>query len=154
MRRRPTTSPEVVAIHEAAHAVVARVLGLRGGRAYLLDDGTGLAHVTPPDPSSIRGVRKWLAVSMAGAAAERLLLGITGPNGDITDKQGQLDAAERLGLLDQLDGLQAWAERLVTRHAETIRTVASELLQDGELGGRTIDRLVTEQRLGWCGDRP
>jgi hypothetical protein len=62
------------AIHEAAHAVIGRVLGLPCGRAWLNEDGSGAAD-SGIEPLRTRAqVGDCLVVGVAGAIAEQLLL--------------------------------------------------------------------------------
>ena len=65
---------EVAAVQEAVHAMIGRVLRLRCGPVTLMDNGSGFARVYQPSIKVYRN-RRWLAMSMAGEAAERLLLG-------------------------------------------------------------------------------
>jgi hypothetical protein len=62
-----------VAIHEAAHAVVGRVLGLNCGGAEIQEGGRGYTMVFAPDACA---TRNWIAMSMAAGLAERMLLGL------------------------------------------------------------------------------
>jgi ATP-dependent Zn protease len=121
----------VIALHEAGHAVISRVLQLPSGaatidgapRAYLQDDH-GLAS---------------LLTAMAGSAAERELVGVAGG----TD--GDRPKVERLLAALNLDSDTAWlvTRQLVELHRERIAAVAEALLQHGSLSGAQIDALLT-----------
>jgi ATP-dependent Zn protease len=121
-----------VAIHEAGHAVISRVLQLPSGRAtidgkpgaYLTDDG-GLAS---------------LLTALAGSAAEVELLGLASVGGVTGDRP------KILRLLDTLhiDCDSAWlvTRQLVRANEAAIRSVADALLQHGTLAGPQIDALM------------
>jgi hypothetical protein len=120
----------VISIHEAAHSVVGRMLGLHCGaativgapRAYLRDD-----HNLPS-----------LLTAMAGAAAEREMFGVAGgTDGDRPKIMRLLDALD-------LDSDTCWrvTRLLVELHHDRIVAVAEALRQHGELSGEEIDAIV------------
>ena len=124
-----------VAIHEAGHAVLARALGLRSGRATLRDhDGGARAYFIPGD--SIDGV---LAV-LGGRAASLELLGVADEFGLLmADKFVQREPWYARIVRRQLI---AQARDLVRKHRDAVERVADALLDRGTLTGREIDRLV------------
>jgi len=93
------TSKQEIAVaaclHEAGHAVVGRVLGLVCGEVTLATpDGLGHAHVEPRWRWREReyGAPKQLAEAFAvalyaGAESERVILGISEPDGDGVDQE-------------------------------------------------------------------
>jgi ATP-dependent Zn protease len=134
-----------VAYHEAGHAVLARVLGLRSGRATLRDhDGRARAYLNPGD--SIDGV---LAV-LGGRAATEELLGYADDFGCSTDDRRALALLMAPGIIEREPWyakivrrqLTAQARDLVRRHRGAIERVAHALLARGTLTGAEIDRLA------------
>jgi hypothetical protein len=126
----------VISIHEAGHAVISRVLRLPSGaatiddapRAYLQDDH-GLAS---------------LLTAMAGAAAEREMLGVAG--GTDGDRPKVLQLLDALGV----DSDTRWliTRQLVELHRARIAAVAQALLQRGLLSGAEIDQIVWPSAAG------
>ena len=102
----------VAAVHEAGHATVSRLLGLRSGSARIADGGGGWAWVW--DDSSIASL-----ITAAGAAAEAELLGAVAPGGIESDNAGVMRLCDELGVDLQL----AWNEA-----CRLVRTNLSSLL--------------------------
>jgi hypothetical protein len=150
IRRRARALP----IHEAGHAIVARVLGVPAGRATIESSGrgAGFAEVAEPDEC----LRVWAAqgkrrpsyfaidaavlISMAGAISERHCLGQdTGGHGiDLAD-------IDRYLPIDPGDLHKGRLERmtwmLVRRHRSRIELLASMLKACKTLSGAEIDRI-------------
>jgi hypothetical protein len=153
-----------IAIHEAGHAVVARVLGLRGGTATLVpdelsgQDGHNTTIVPDPwetiEPDGSPSARPpWLTFRvrilslMAGAEAERELLGSM----DIEDGSDRAEIA-RLAAAPESELWDCFAEyeprmrmqtrRIVRRYRSTIEDVATALLEQTTLSSEDIDGLV------------
>jgi ATP-dependent Zn protease len=128
-----TLERNAIAAHEAGHAVISRVLQLPSGKATIdgkpgayLQDDHGLAS---------------LLTAMAGSAAERELVGVTGGmDGDWPKVMRLLDA---LGV----DSDTCWTitRQLVELHRDRIAAVAQALLQHGELSGAEIDAIVERE---------
>jgi hypothetical protein len=92
-----------VAIHEAGHSVIARVLGLRAGGAALCDhDGVARAYFA--DDGSIENV---LAVLACRAATEVLL-------GYASDSGCSVDDSQALALLEA-GGREPWYAKVARR---------------------------------------
>jgi hypothetical protein len=153
-----------VAIHEAGHAVVARVLGLRGGTATLVPDAasdqSGHANATIADPwqtiepdGSPSTRPAWLTIRvriltlMAGAEAERELAGSM----NIEDGGDRVEIA-RLAAAPESELQDCFAEyeprmrmqtrRIVRRYKSVIAEVATALLEQTTLSPEEIDALV------------
>jgi hypothetical protein len=127
---------EAVALHEAAHAVVAIVLGLP----------LTCVTVDPSDPHTMieisgepspRTRRRLIAYFYAGpAATQEFTPGA--PLGDETDVKGALAlGGERMIFRGRVRAL--W---LVQKLEKEIRRVADELLAKGELSGEEVRSLV------------
>jgi ATP-dependent Zn protease len=131
-----------VAFHEAGHSVIARVLGLRSGRATLCDhDGVARAYFA--DDGSVDNV---LAV-LAGRAATEVILGYA------SDYGCSIDDDQALALL-KAHGREPWyakivqrqclddARALIRRHRGAVERVADALLAKETLTAREIDALT------------
>jgi ATP-dependent Zn protease len=153
---------EKVAVHEAAHAVIARVLTLAAGHVTINPDyrtysrGVSVTH----DPFAC--LAAWeqrgkvrdsdnavyiarIISTMAGAEAEIELLGER-PIGDGCDRE-QIELMAR-----ELTGNRSWSRleprlrkmtrMLVRRHRARIERVAGALLEKTKLSGKQVDRLA------------
>jgi hypothetical protein len=132
-----------VAFHEAGHAVVARLLGLRGGGAYVADSG-GCAIVHSRDaPADFR-----IAVSMAGPLAETLFVAADDiAPGDVVDRARVQAIVDAHGLSARdLLALNLATCDLLLRHEKAVRKVAVWLRTRGKLDGALIDELVADTR--------
>jgi ATP-dependent Zn protease len=154
--------PRQTAIHEAGHAVIARVLTLDCGGATIKPDHDSAAHAITNDPWACifaweqRGkVRNnqdavWHArimSFMAGAEAEVVLLGSA--QGDDGEDRYQIDLmADQLDNIELADWirlearLRALTRALIRRHRKRIERVAEALLAKGSLSGKAIDELA------------
>jgi hypothetical protein len=111
--------------------VLARVLGLKAGRATIRDhDGRARARLDPGD--RIDGV---LAV-LGGRAATEELLGVADDFGCSGDD------ARALEWLPALSSANRGTRALVRKHRDAVERVARELLERGTLSGREIDQLI------------
>jgi hypothetical protein len=137
-----------VAIHEAGHSMIARILGLRSGRATLRDhDGGARAYFIPGD--SIDGV---LAV-LGGRAASLELLGVADKYGCSGDDAAALEMLMAPGIIEREPWyakivrrqLLAQARGLVRKHRGAVERVAHALLERGTLSGREIDRIICSE---------
>ena len=122
----------VIALHEAAHAVIGRVLRLPSGAATI--DGEPCAYLR--DDHNLAS----LLTAMAGSAAERELVGVAsadGTHGDRTKVMGLLATLN-------LDSDTCWlvVRALVQLHRERIAAVAHALLERGTLSGAEIDAIA------------
>jgi ATP-dependent Zn protease len=151
---------KATAIHEAGHAVIARVLTLVAGSATIKIDHDSVGHSVTHDPWAAiyewekRGrVREpgavWHAriiAFMAGAEAERELLGSALP-GDGDDRHQIELMAEEL-CRDEISWekleprLRTMTRMLVRRHRTRIDRVADALFAKTTLSGEELDRLV------------
>ena len=132
-----------VAVHEAGHSVIARVLGLPAGTATLCDHD-GVARSYFRDDGSIANV---LAV-LAGRAASMELLGRA------CDYGCSIDDAFALRLLEA-QGREPWYAKivrrqvladtraLIRRHRAAVERVARALLERETLTAAEIDKLMT-----------
>jgi hypothetical protein len=144
------------AIHEAGHAVIGRVLGMRCGSATIVPDHDSAGHAITFDPWAIahawetvgkhRGMTSiWRGRIMsfqAGAEAEAEIAGVV-PAGDGDDRyQIELMLEQFACAAAEEARLRRHARRLVRRHRPTIERVADALLKHGQLGPTQIDALV------------
>jgi hypothetical protein len=144
------------AIHEAGHAVIGRVLGMRCGSASVVPDHDSAGHAITLDPYAT--AHAWEVVGkhrdmtsiwrgrilclQAGAEAVAEIAAVV-PAGDGDDRyqialmleQFECDPTEEARLRRQ-------ARRLVRRHRQTIERVAAALLKHGQLKATQIDALV------------
>ena len=154
------------AVHEAGHAVIGRILNLPCGKATIVPDfdeeTNGFALVTrEPDTNRAHWYDhhdKWrglevvfhanILVSMAGAEAERVVIGCD-YGGDSDDETNiswmgasMMDtlSPERDRLLAQL---RRHTSRLVRKHRLRIERVAFALMEHRTLQGHEIDELVS-----------
>jgi ATP-dependent Zn protease len=134
-----------VAYHEAGHSVLARVLGLRAGRATLRDrDGRAKSYFCPGD--CIDGV---LAV-LGGRAASEELLGYADEFGCSTDDRAALELLMASGIIEREPWyakvvrrqLLAQARDLIRKHRGAVERVAHALLDRGTLSGWEIDQII------------
>ena len=159
-----TQSPIAVAIHEAAHAVIGRQLGIACGDVTTEgepDVSVGHAVVSDPRFSWERGdgpkrdaADRFAMALYAGAEAERLLLGVSEPCGDGVDQDrataclawaGAVRGASFVGddAFDRHEArLRAKVRPLVLRHSDAIRAVASALMDRKSLAAEEVDRIL------------
>ena len=160
MAKRTQRQIEATAIHEAGHAVIARVLTLFAGSATIKIDHDSAGHSVSYDPwaaihewekrGRVRGLGAvWHAriiAFMAGAEAERELLGSALP-GDEDDRHQIELMAEEL-CRDEISWekleprLRTMTRMLVRRHRTRIDRVADALFAKTTLSGEELDRLV------------
>jgi hypothetical protein len=143
------------AVHEAAHAVVARALGVEVTRVIL--------EPAFPAPTGQLGVCRTLlrdepanlwaqaVMALAGAIAEQRYANY--PSGMLTMMGRSAWATDRANAeryLRQLDGAVSMqqaanmARHLVGEHWAAIASVAAALASDGEISGIALDRLWRE----------
>jgi ATP-dependent Zn protease len=136
-----------IAIHEAGHSVIARVFGLKAGRATLCDfDGGARAYFSDGE-----GVLSVMAI-LGGRAATQVILGCADDHGC------SFDDAKAMRLL-LADGLRSsWRARymfkellddtrlliLGHRHRRAVEAVADALLAKETLSGAEIDQLMMD----------
>jgi ATP-dependent Zn protease len=158
----PIVSRAKTAQHEAAHAVIARVLTLKSGRATIkrnYAEGSEGYHITHrPEACGYEWEKRGryrgsldaalharIITYMAGAEAETILTK--------REAWGDGDDRYRIELMaGELSGpapwqrleprLRAMTRTLVRRHWKLIRRVARALLAKETLTGREIDRLI------------
>jgi ATP-dependent Zn protease len=136
-----------VALHEAGHAVIARVVGLAGSKATIAPRGNimGTAWWKNDD-----GVKSVLAI-LAGRAATEVILGHAtdeGCEGDdetvmklLTTDNGHILREEWYARKIR-DDLLRECRKLIRQHRGAIEAVAHELLDRETLSGWEIDEIV------------
>jgi hypothetical protein len=161
-RPMPTSCREKVAIHEAAHAVIARVLTLAAGHVTIKpnyrDRSRGASITREPfaclsaweKRGKVRNsddavYRARIISTMAGAEAEAELLGLQAIGDGHDREQIELMAQE-------LTGNYSWARleprlrkmtrMLVRRHRARIERVARALLAKTKLSAKQVDKLA------------
>jgi ATP-dependent Zn protease len=158
-------SQHSTAIHEAGHAVIGRVVGLRCGGATIVPDHeegwAGNAITLDPHISiaewEARGrwrydsiIRARIIVMMAAREAEIECLGqhCGGDGQDQSEIACHIDEAKPSTVKSEADRdrfeerLRRQARRLVRRHRKVIELVAKALLKHRTLSARQIDTLV------------
>jgi hypothetical protein len=135
----------IAAVHEAGHSVVARKLGLAGGRAMIGDDGSGRAEYAE-DKSLC-----YALATLAARAAEYTVLGVIDADGCRGDDKS---VAQQLAARGFAQGLRTamflHACKLVRRYKYSIEIVAQALLDRGELSGPEIDQLLLNEGSSEC----
>jgi hypothetical protein len=130
--------------HEAAHAVVARVLGFTVTRVYLYIRGDRRVGGNTETSGGGFGDDLWArmgTVAAAGAASDRAEgydLHASGSDGDVGG--GGMEQARR-NLRQDFDFV-AKADELVAEHQREIDMVATALWRAGELSGDQVDELI------------
>jgi hypothetical protein len=148
-------SREQVAFHEAAHAVVARALGIEVASVSIIPDVTSAGRVLMrPGPK-----HQTILLTMAGPAAETLYVsrapGKHEPSAiGWTTKDARTCRADIEALLGpetrprqrahRWSVYQAASRRLVMNSWPAIKHVAAELVRVGEIDGRRLDELIAE----------
>ena len=132
-----------IALHEAGHAVIARVVGLKSGEA-VITDRDGYAHWKADN--SIRHV----ITLLAGRAASDVILGRTTESGYAGDNEKIMRLLEADGFRERFfafdvsrDALLAHARALIRKHRDAVERVARALLERETLTARKIDKLMT-----------
>jgi ATP-dependent Zn protease len=145
----------VVAVHEAGHAVIARVLNIPSGIATI-DPERPFASYAGPLNAAIararsgrkrRATQSWDAVTivhLSGQAAEVELLGQE-HYGDYGDRQQVARLLWEADHTHRWPRLQQAARQLVRRHQSAIHRVADALLLRTTLTGPEIDCLVGQK---------
>jgi hypothetical protein len=150
LKIRHNRTPEIVAIHEAGHAVIAGILGLVCGGASIVGDNQGTAGISYSDwiddenrkRPKRHGRDADVMVSMAGSEAEVEILGKC-CGGDLSD---------RTKVIEQLSGdsnpcrtdarLRRMTRMLCKRHRASIELIAKALVEANNMSGRQIDELL------------
>jgi hypothetical protein len=132
-----------IAVHEAGHAVIARVLGLEGGAATLVADESGRAQAAWTADNSIKDIM----ASLGGRAATEVLLDRASDEGCSFDDEramGLLESNGFRGCFDARRCLLGDTRRLAERHKAAIALVAIALLDRETLTGGEIDELLED----------
>ena len=136
-----------VALHEAGHAVIARVVGLAGNKATIVARGNimGTAWWKQDD-----GVKSVLAI-LAGRAATEVILGYATDEGCEGDDEKVMkllttDWREPWYARKVRDDLLRECRKLIRKHRGAIEAVAHELLDRETLSGWEIDQIIAQVR--------
>jgi hypothetical protein len=129
-----------IAVHEAGHAVIARVLGFLGGRVTIkpTTDALGTAeyfrvfykprrYYRPPNAKSL--ARAVILVQMAGPIAAFCFRDVPMDASCGGDFERAIAEAKAAGIEHERKRLIRYAYHLVQRHHEKITRVASELVE-------------------------
>jgi len=153
------------AIHEAGHAVIGRVLGMKCGYTTIVADDDSAGHAITEDHWSTVGdwhkrdkyrgrheirmiVRGWIITLMAGAEAEAEILGFCeGGDGEDRYQIKQLVWSSDADLLDDKwaryePRMRRQTRRLIRKHRDKIERVACALIERKTLEEKEIDGLV------------
>ena len=146
-------------VHEAGHAVIARVLTLACGPASIVPDDDSRGHTITADPYQTLFQWEWrgkvrftpdlamvgrVLAYMAGAEAERVVLGKAG-RGDGEDRRQIAWMLEDIGPVDPdryEQRLRQMTRMLVRPHHERIERVAAALVAQRTLSATALDALV------------
>jgi hypothetical protein len=132
------------AIHESAHAVVGRVLGLDCGAASASgEDGFAIVQPRYRDGACGNLARAITLVSMSGAEAERAIL--RRPRSSILDAGDRARQARWANVFDwevEEPRLRREARALVRQHRDAIEAVSEQLAARGTLSGPEIDAIM------------
>lgn len=140
------TTERHTAIHEAAHAICAHMMGYEVVNVSLEPQNerwAGVAVTKFPDATPIVDE---LVVLLAGATATGLILGdVDASGGDVRDASDLLiaDAAPVTEAKRKLDQAGRLARELVTRHRTAILRLAAELEAKRTIEGAPLSRLLT-----------
>jgi ATP-dependent Zn protease len=136
-------SKREVAYHEAAHAVIARMLGLQVRRATMRDaEGHGCTVVVEDDKLN------FVMMALAGRIASYVFLATADEAGCESDNAKADELLAELGFSDpprMRERLLLDVHALVCAHADEIERVAKQLLRHGELTGQQIDQLLARE---------
>ncbi len=154
---------ESTAVHEAAHAVIGRVLGMVCGGASIIPDNDFYGHAIADDPYAI--LWHWeqqgkfrmpdsvflgcILTFMAGAEAEVELAGASPELVCDGDDRGQITRMFDETVLDEDENeerLRRLTRSLIRRHRGKIEAVAEALLQEKTLSGSELDALIFQGR--------
>jgi hypothetical protein len=130
---------ERIARHEAAHAVVARVLGFTVTRVYLHEGGGNCDNEGGGFGDDFYA--RVAVIAMAGAAADRAA-GFEGA-GSAGDRALLCEHTARLRQPFDVEGK---ADELVAEHEREIDFVTVALFNAGELSGEQVDQLMAVAR--------
>ena len=122
-----------VAVHEAGHAVAARLLGLRCGEAAIAPRAYARVPVDLGAPS--------ICAIYAGSIAEALAFGSYDPAYE-GDRKLAEERLERLGYSDGGEELWRYTVRLLRPRLGLIMVLALRLDHAGTLDGAALDRIV------------
>ena len=150
---------ESIAVHEAAHAVIGRVLGMVCGGASIVPDNDFYGHAIAEDPYAI--MWNWeqqgkfrmpdsvflgcIITFMAGAEAEVELAGASPELICDGDDRGQIARMFDETVLDEDENeerLRRHTRSLIRRHRVKIEAVAEALLAQKTLYGSELDDLI------------
>lgn len=142
------------AIHEAGHAVVARVLGVAAGEVTIRpteDQSIGHSIIADPrfiwqrgDGSKSKAAKSFAVALFAGAEAERLIL----QSQDVGDGIDRERATACLAWAGAVRGASFVGDDVFERHEERLRGRAAQLVQQHRLKiERVADALIERQTL-------
>lgn len=155
------TADHRTALHEAAHLVVARALGLACGGVALVSDGSrvGYAEIDPPWLGWHRGlgrkapiIEAYIVATQAGAEAEIAFLGGC-DGGDWSDREDIREAYRhvrvkgRVYIGDDIElaheaRLREKSRRLVRQHREAIARLALALIDRRRLNNSEVTQAL------------
>jgi ATP-dependent Zn protease len=125
-----------VAVHEAGHAVISRLVGLPSGPATIVDD-RARSHCI--DDNDLRS----LLTCLAGRAAVRVILGYDTDRGCEADDRKVARLLQAHGFtIAKRTSLLGECRQLVRRHRGAVEAVARTLLDRETLSGWEIDQII------------
>jgi hypothetical protein len=134
---RPTTSPatdEILAKHEAGHAVVATSLGLEVAEVYLTNNGHGMTAIYSDQCSDTD--RRWALIGCAGSVTE----------GADWINEGDFARIVEAGFKkEDLTFLFEETKAIVDLNKENIQAVTKQLLKKRKISGSRLKSLIQKQ---------
>jgi ATP-dependent Zn protease len=134
-----------VALHEAGHAVIARIVGLIGDRATIVPKGTARGKAWWRDDDGIKSV----LACLAGRAATEVILGYASDEGCSSDDVEAMRLIQAPGWRREewycrkvYDDLLEQARKLIRQNRGAVERVAHALLDRGVLSAAEIDVLM------------
>jgi hypothetical protein len=136
------------AYHEAAHAVVAVELKQTVRNLLVHRDGTGICRVSqPPTTQSREALRNYCAISCAGSiAASKLTRENRWSMGDHQNMERALGAVSIREAVLIMHEARKLAERIIDENWDSVRALARQLRQRGEMSGAEVASVLSGLR--------
>lgn len=132
----------VTAVHEAAHAVIARAYGLNVGTVDVIKCAGRSGQCEVFEPKTAKQWNWWGVQLLAGREAERIICKVNEPEGSKSDlarfHKHMPDADVMV--------IKAVARHAVNRHRAAIIRVARALVRHGTLTRAQLDRVLATGR--------
>jgi ATP-dependent Zn protease len=143
----------LLAVHEAGHAVAACVLRLSLQYVTIRPRGgeSGATRTRTVENRSVNYLAREATLALSGVAAEWLLNGRVILGSDWGDMRMVREIADQLGVVDY-DGFVATkrheAEEVIAMNREAVKAVSRDLIKRRTLAGSEVRRIVFNQQTG------